>query len=65
MPYAVWDGGLGAFNIVIPPETVAREFDYLIKKYIEIIQYSYFENQKLTSLRDTLLPKLMSGEIKV
>ena len=65
MPYAVWEGGLGAFSIVIPPESVAREFDYLIKKYIDIIQYTYFENQKLTSLRDTLLPKLMSGEIKV
>ena len=65
MPYAVWEGGLGAFSIVIPPESVAREFDYLIKKYINIIQYAYFENQKLTTLRDTLLPKLMSGEIKV
>lgn len=65
MPYAVWEGGLGAFSIVIPPESVAREFNYLIKKYIDIIQYTYFENQKLTSLRDTLLPKLMSGEIKV
>ena len=65
MPYAVWEGGLGAFSIVIPPESVAREFNYLIKKYIDIIQYTYFENQKLTTLRDTLLPKLMSGEIKV
>ena len=65
MPYAVWEGGLGAFSIVIPPETVAREFDNLIMKYINIIQYAYFENQKLTSLRDSLLPKLMSGEIKV
>ncbi len=65
MPYAVWEGGLGDFNIVIPPESVAREFDLLIKKDIEMIQTTYFENQKLKTIRDSLLPKLMSGQIKL
>ena len=65
MPYAVWEGGFGTFNIVIPPESVAREFDVLIKKDIEMIQTTYFENLRLSTLRDTLLPKLMSGQIKV
>ena len=65
MPYAVWDGGLGAFNIVIPPETVAREFNLSIKKDVEMIQNTYFENQKLRTIRDTLLPKLMSRQIKL
>lgn len=65
MPYAVWEGGFGTFNIVIPPESVAREFNVLIKKDIEMIQTTYFENLRLSTLRDTLLPKLMSGQIKV
>jgi type I restriction enzyme S subunit len=63
MPYAVWEGGLGAFNIVIPPKSVAEAFDSLIKKDIEMIHSIYFENQTLKSLRDALLPKLMSGQI--
>jgi type I restriction enzyme S subunit len=29
------------------------------------IEKNSFENQKLSELRDTLLPKLMSGEIEV
>ena len=42
-----------------------NEYSLAKVQYINIIQYAYFENQKLTTLRDTLLPKLMSGEIKV
>ena len=65
MPYAVWEGGLGAFSIVIPPESVAKDFNLLIKKDVEMIQTFFFENQRLATLRDTLLPRLMSGELQV
>ena len=40
----------------------SRENYRLLKEQFLILQE---ENQKLASLRDTLLPKLMSGEIDV
>lgn len=65
MPYAVWDGGLGDMEIVIPPREIAQKFNNIIKPMLRQIQASYFENLNLRNMRDSLLPKLMSGEIDV
>lgn len=65
MPYAVWEGGLGELEIIIPSNEVAVNFNNLLLPSIKKIQKSYFENSRLEALRDTLLPKLMSGEIDV
>lgn len=65
MPYAVWDNGLGDMDIIIPPEDILSEFHELVFPIIENIRDSYLEINKLSKLRDTLLPKLMSGEIDV
>ena len=65
MPYAVWDNGLGDMNIIMPPEDILLEFHELVFPIIENIRDSYLEINKLSKLRDTLLPKLMSGEVDV
>lgn len=65
MPYAVWDNGLGDMDIIIPPDNILNEFHNLVFPIIEKIRDSYTEINKLQKLRDTLLPKLMSGEIDV
>ena len=65
MPYAVWDGGLGDMEIVIPTRESASKFNELVLPMLRQIQSSYFENLNLRTMRDTLLPKLMSGEIDV
>ena len=65
MPYAVWDNGLGDMDIIIPPEDILNEFHNLVFPIIEKIRDNYNEINKLQKLRDTLLPKLMSGEIDV
>ena len=65
MPYAVWDNGLGDMDIIIPPDNILMEFHELVFPIIEKIRDSYLEINKLSNLRDTLLPKLMSGEIDV
>ena len=65
MPYAVWDNGLGNMDIIIPPDNILLEFHELVFPIIEKIRDSYLEINKLSKLRDTLLPKLMSGEIDV
>lgn len=51
--------------IVIPSEKYCRDFDMLYKKVSNIIFSNGYENERLTQLRDALLPKLMSGEIDV
>lgn len=65
MPYAVWDGGMGEIEIVIPPIDVAEEFNNSVLPMLRQIQRNCEEIQILGNLRDTLLPKLMSGEIDV
>ena len=65
MPYAVWDGGLGDLEINIPQRNIVEKFNNILLPCIRQIQNSYFENTRLSTLRDALLPKLMSGEIDV
>ena len=65
MPYAVWENGLADMPTVIPNTVIRKIFDERIKNIIEAISTSCFEQYKLVELRDTLLPKLMSGEIDV
>lgn len=65
MPYAVWEGGLGDFEIPIPDEATVEKFNNIVKPLLEQIKKSYFENKTLQELRESLLPKLMNGEIEV
>lgn len=65
MPYAVWEGGLGDLEINIPQRNIVEKFNNILLPSIRQIQNSYFENTRLSALRDTLLPKLMSGKIDV
>ena len=52
-------------SIVVPPRYILDKFGIIANEYMSEIISAYQENQLLSSLRDTLLPKLMSGEIKV
>ena len=51
--------------IVIPSESSLQSFQLMIDKLQMKLQMNGSESQQLASLRDTLLPKLMSGELKV
>lgn len=53
------------FQIVIAPNSVYETVKPLFKDYMKMICKCGFENLRLSTLRDTLLPKLMSGQIKV
>ncbi|HEA4359447.1 TPA: restriction endonuclease subunit S, partial [Staphylococcus aureus] len=50
---------------IVIDKDISLYFDKLIKPYMEKIEHLSQENQKLTQLRDTLLPKLMSGEVEI
>lgn len=65
MPYAVWDNGLAEMKIALPTEKIRQRFNELLYPIISKIRDCIFENLTLSQLRDTLLPKLISGEIRV
>jgi type I restriction enzyme S subunit len=54
-----------AQKFIVPPPELAAKFNETIQPMIEKIDEIRKENQKLAELRDLLLPKLMSGEIRV
>lgn len=56
---------LDDFKIIMPRQTILKEFSKLVSTYIKKIQMNGYENIKLSEVRDILLPKLMSGEIRV
>lgn len=58
-------GNLNSITTIIPPEEVCKKFDLLIQPLFAQIRNLKQENDRLSELRDTLLPKLMNGEIEV
>ena len=54
-----------AFEITLPDSSTLDSFDALTSPMITRIVSNSFENKRLAAMRDTLLPKLMSGEIDV
>lgn len=51
--------------IILPPAEVHKEFNDIAKNYYQQIFNLSRENEHLKTLRDILLPKLMSGEIEL
>ena len=51
--------------VVIPSAEALLSFQSMIDKLQMKLQMNGSESQKLATLRDTLIPKLMSGELKV
>ena len=58
-------GNVESLQILIPDKENMDEYKKLTKSLFETISKNCFEIEYLTKLRDTLLPKLMSGEIDV
>ena len=56
---------LPEFEIRIPSEYEARTMNDTLAPYFEQMAEVLQENERLILLRDTLLPKLMSGELKI
>ena len=50
---------------IIPPVEVLNQFDDIIQPIFAEIRNLKNENQRLSSIRDSILPKLMSGELDV
>ena len=61
VPKDIFDG----YYFPIPSDEILNVFFEFISGISKKLEANYEENQTLTELRDTLLPKLMSGEIRV
>ena len=56
---------LGGLNILVPDKKNLELINIELKKLYRKIEENIIENQTLIQLRDTLLPKLISGEVRL
>lgn len=51
--------------VILPPQDILLKFHETVCPIFEMIEVNQTENRQLAALRDSILPKLMSGEIDV
>lgn len=56
---------LTAMDVAIPPTALIERFSQIVHPWLRQIAHNVRESQTLAALRDTLLPKLLSGEVRV
>jgi type I restriction enzyme S subunit len=56
---------LDRFLMVMPSESIAKSFGEIVRPMMQTIRSHDQQSRALAVLRDTLLPKLISGEIRV
>lgn len=56
---------VGDFTTILPTIDIIEKFTKIVQPMLDTITANQHENQKLANIRDTLLPKLMNGEIEV
>ncbi len=64
MPRSNWND-IARFEAALPPQPLAAKFTELIRPMIDRMIANIHESRTLATLRDTLLPKLLSGELRV
>lgn len=64
MPRTDW-GALKMYPITIPDAETLKQFNQIVFPSLDKITYNLKQIRTLEKLRDTLLPKLMSGEVRV
>jgi type I restriction enzyme, S subunit len=65
IPYAAWEGVLSDMPVVVPPPDERAKFGEFAQPLLAQIQNFGFEQRTLTEIRDLLLPRLISGAIRV
>ena len=56
---------LSSIEVIIPSENAVEEFNNLYNQMKKTIKANKLENSRLSLLRDTRLPRLMSGELEI
>lgn len=53
------------FTLCLPPDSIIEDFCQIVTPMYDLIASNIVENQSLAKTRDSLLPRLMSGELDV
>ena len=64
MPRTNWKD-MSRYEIALPPIEVSQKYTEFIRPFIERIIENIHQSRTLSQIRDALLPKLLSGEIRV
>jgi type I restriction enzyme S subunit len=64
MPRTSWNE-MARYQFALPPEPIAQSFDDVVRPSVERIIASVHVSRTLAALRDALLPRLISGELRV
>lgn len=64
MPRTNWTD-MARYKIVFPGEEIAEKFNDIIWSMVQTIQANIFQSRTLATIRDALLPKLLSGKLQV
>ncbi|MVF24617.1 restriction endonuclease subunit S [Methylocaldum sp. BRCS4] len=64
MPRTSWSI-MSRYEVMLPSEPILESFNNLLAPWIRLINANIHENRTLIQARDLLLPKLMSGEVRI
>ena len=64
MPRTSW-ADMARYEIALPPDALAQAFNAIVRRQVDRLIAAVHESRTLAALRDALLPKLISGEIRV
>lgn len=64
MPRTNWSD-IAKYEVVLPPISLVQKYNEIFLPMAEKIRANILESRTLMSLRDCLLPRLMSGEVRV
>jgi type I restriction enzyme S subunit len=64
MPRTSW-AEMARYEVAVPPEPVATAFSKRIQPSVDRIIEAIHESRSLAALRDMLLPRLISGALRV
>jgi len=65
IPYAKWKNSLERMPVLIPPDAVQEVFSEVVNSFVGRANANIQQAQTLASLRDTLLPRLISGQLRL
>lgn len=65
IPYAKWNNSLALMPIVLPPTSIQIAFSEAVSPFIQRANSNIEQAQTLATLRDTLLPRLISGQLRL
>ena len=52
------------YQLTVPTEQIAKRFGEIVQPFMEKIRFNSKQSRTLAEIRETLLPKLLSGEIR-